>query len=122
MKATINEKSGICTFINMFRCEPKNQEQVAKLIWEANDEVMSKLPGYINSNIHTSDDGEMVVNYVQWASKASFLEIFKNPNATAHMRAITPIVLSSERHFFEVSSVQLAKSSVPATEATHAGA
>jgi hypothetical protein len=105
--ATIAEKAPIATFINIFKTKPENQKRVAGLVEAANDEVICKIPGYITSTVHASDDGQMVVNYVQWISKESFLQIFKYPQAIGHMKAISPLVEWSERHFFDVGRVQL---------------
>ena len=109
MKAEVTIVEGYpnATFINVFKVAPENQAEVARLLTAANDEVMCKIPGFITSTVHTSDDGAMVINYVQWESKHSFLQIFKYPQAIPHMKAVTPLVLASERHFFDVGRVQL---------------
>ena len=106
VEARIIQDRPIATFINIFRVTPERQAQVAALLVRANDEVMCRIPGYISSTVHTSDDGEMVVNYVQWESKESFMEIFKYPEAITHMKAVSPLVTWSERHFFNVGRVQ----------------
>jgi len=109
MKAEVSIVEGYpkATFINIFKVTPENQAEVARLLAAANDEVMCKIPGFITSTIHKSDDGLMVINYVQWESKESFLQIFKYPQAIPHMQAVTPLVVASERHFFDVGRVQL---------------
>lgn len=47
---------------------------------------MVELPGFVSANVHRGDDGERVVNYVQWRSLADFQAMQNNPRATPHMR------------------------------------
>ena len=68
--STISKTDDITTLINVFTVEPKNQQRLVELLVETTEELMSKLPGFISSNIHKSLDGTQVVNYVQWKKGA----------------------------------------------------
>jgi len=67
---TISKNRDIVTLINVFIVEPENQQRLVELIVEATEELASKLPAFISSNIHKSLDGTQVVNYAQWESEA----------------------------------------------------
>jgi hypothetical protein len=67
---TISKNTDIVTLINVFTVEPENQQRLVELIVEATEELASKLPAFISSNIHKSLDGTQVVNYAQWKSEA----------------------------------------------------
>jgi quinol monooxygenase YgiN len=56
------------TFINTFRCEPSDQDEVLRINVDIVEEVAKKAPGFISASIHRSMDGTRVVNYLQWES------------------------------------------------------
>ncbi len=93
--ATISLDADLVTLVNVFKVEPKNQQQLVDMLIDATEEVMGKLPGFISANIHKSLDGEWVTNYAQWKSVEDFRAIFKNPDAREHMPKIGAIAESS---------------------------
>jgi antibiotic biosynthesis monooxygenase (ABM) superfamily enzyme len=56
------------TFINTFRCEPSNQDEIVRINIDLIDHVASTYPGYISATVHRSIDGTRVFNYLQWES------------------------------------------------------
>lgn len=56
------------TFINTFRCQPSNQDQVVAINIDIVDQVASRFPGFISAAVHRSSDGTRVFNYLQWES------------------------------------------------------
>jgi quinol monooxygenase YgiN len=56
------------TFINTFRCEPSNQDEVVRINVDIVDRVASIFPGFISASVHRSLDGTRVFNYLQWES------------------------------------------------------
>ena len=56
------------TFINTFRCEPSNQDEIVRINIDIIDHVASTYPGYISATVHRSIDGTRVFNYLQWES------------------------------------------------------
>jgi len=56
------------TFINTFRCDPANQEEVVRINIDIVDQVASVSPDFIAAAVHRSVDGTRVVNYLQWGS------------------------------------------------------
>lgn len=99
---TISKNANVVTLINVFTVEPENQQRLVDLLVEATDDVMCKLPGFIAANIHKSLDGTKVTNYAQWRSIEDFRAIFKNPEALAHMPAMSQIA-KSDPTLYEVS-------------------
>ncbi len=105
---TIAQDQELVTLINIFKVAPENQQRLVELLIEATEEVMYKLPGFISANIHKSLDGTRVTNYAQWRSIDDFKAIFRTPEATAHMPAITQIA-ESEPVLYEVSYMKQAQ-------------
>jgi Antibiotic biosynthesis monooxygenase len=56
------------TFINTFRGEPSNQDEVVRINIQIIDHVASTSPGFISATVHPSTDGRRVFNYLQWES------------------------------------------------------
>jgi quinol monooxygenase YgiN len=86
--STIQQGSGVVTFINVFTVQPEKQQELVTLLTNAAHETMRHLPGFVSANIHRSLDGKRVVNYAQWASMAEFEAMRKNPQAMAHIQAV----------------------------------
>ena len=105
MTTTIAKDPPLLTLINVLRVEPENQDRVVSLLVSATDQVMSRLAGFVSANIHRSLDGRQVVNYAQWRSRAHFEAIFDNAEATQHMQALRPFLVSSDRNVYEVASI-----------------
>ena len=65
---TIVENADYATFINVFKCEPADQDAVVQINVEIVDRVAARSPGFISASIHRSMDGTRVFNYLQWES------------------------------------------------------
>ena len=65
---TIAKEGDLVTLINVFSCEPQNQERLIDSWVRATEERLGKLPGIISAALHRSKDGTRVVNYAQWKS------------------------------------------------------
>jgi quinol monooxygenase YgiN len=92
------------TLINVFAVEPARQDQLVHMLNEATEKTMRHIAGFVSANIHKSLDGKRVVNYAQWRSREDFEAMFKNPQASEHMKAITALA-SPDAHLYEVSEV-----------------
>jgi quinol monooxygenase YgiN len=84
---TIAKDADVLTLVNIFTVKPDDQEQVSKLLIEATEQTMKRLPGFISATIHRSLDGTKVVNYAQWRSREDFDAMRKNPDARPHIEA-----------------------------------
>ena len=107
--STIDASNPHCTFINFFTVTPDKQNDVVELLRDATDRVISRFPGFVSANIHASTDGLAVVNYVQWRDREAFAALFDDPAAVEHMHKIGAMIVKSEKHFFEVSSIHQAR-------------
>jgi quinol monooxygenase YgiN len=65
---TIVSGASYATFINTFRCQPSDQDEVVRINIDIVEQVASKSPGFISASVHRSADGSVVVNYLQWQS------------------------------------------------------
>ncbi len=105
---TIEKGSGVLTLINVFTVEPAKQQELVRLLIEATDKTMKRLPGFVSANIHRSLDGKKVVNYAQWESMAAFEAMRKDPGAAPHMQAAAALA-QFEPILCEVSDVMSAR-------------
>jgi heme-degrading monooxygenase HmoA len=64
----ISTQSQHATFINTFRCDPVDQDEVVRINIDIVDQVASGFPGFIAAVVHRSTDGTRVFNYLQWRS------------------------------------------------------
>ena len=74
---TITQNGDTVTLINVFSCEPQNQQQLIDLWIRATEERLGKLPGIISAALHRSKDGTRVVNYAQWKAAANWENLFR---------------------------------------------
>jgi heme-degrading monooxygenase HmoA len=74
---TITEDGGVVTLINVFSCEPQNQEYQIDAWIRATEDTLGKLPGIISASLHRSKDGTRVVNYAQWKSSENWENPFR---------------------------------------------
>ena len=65
---TIKQADGTVVLINVFTCEPENQQKLIDAWIRATEEKLGKLPGIVSAALHRSKDGTRVVNYAQWKS------------------------------------------------------
>jgi quinol monooxygenase YgiN len=93
---TINETNSIVTVINVFTVRPEKHQELLDILIEATENVMSRMPGYISANIHTSIDKKTITNYAQWSSLDDFQKMLQHPEAQEHMRKAA--VIATEYH------------------------
>jgi heme-degrading monooxygenase HmoA len=74
----IAENQGIVTQITTVKMNPDNQDEVLKLMQERAD-FMATQPGFVSVNLHRSQDGSHVVNYVQWTNTEKLAKAHHSP-------------------------------------------
>ena len=74
---TISRKDDAVTLINVFTCEPQNQQSLMDAWVRATEETLGKLPGIISASLHKSKDGTRIVNYAQWKSSENWKKLLK---------------------------------------------
>src|SRR5215471_11235437 len=72
---TISKGGDLVTLINVFRCEPQNQQHLIDAWIRATEETLGKLPGIISASLHRSKDGTRVVNYAQWKNTENWAQL-----------------------------------------------
>jgi quinol monooxygenase YgiN len=90
-ESTIRAEDPIVVLINVFTCQPQDQQRLVEAWQRGTDEVMRYQPGFISANIHRSLDGTKVVNYAQWASQDAFEASLRNPEAASYFRELAQI-------------------------------
>lgn len=95
----------ILTLINVFTVEPEHQQDVVDSLTKVTQDIMSALPGYVSANVHKSLDGQRVINYAQWRSRADFDAMFRNPTVQAHMKEVGQFATHVDPHLYEVAFV-----------------
>ena len=69
---TITEDRGVVTLMNVFSCEPQNQQHLIDAWIRATEDTLGNLPGIISASLHRSKDGTRVVNYAQWKNSENW--------------------------------------------------
>ncbi len=92
---TLDPKDGHAVLINTFQVKPERAEELLDILHQAAG-TMRELPGFVSANLHRSEDGTRVVNYVQWRTKADFETMLKNPAAQPHMKHAADLAESYE--------------------------
>ena len=65
----IHQGDGVVTQITTVKADPENQDEVLHLMGER-AHYMARQPGFVSISLHRSQDGNHVVNYVQWSDRA----------------------------------------------------
>ncbi len=103
-ESTISVSTPVVTLINVFTVEPARQQELVALLVAATEEFIQHQPGFISANIHTSADGQRVVNYAQWESEQAFRAMLANPQAREHLEAMARLA-HAEPRLYAVASV-----------------
>ena len=103
--------AGYATFINTFRCAPKNQETVVQINVDIIEQVAREFPGFISATVHRSLDGTRVINYLQWRTAADLAAMQRSAQFQQIARGFAGLI---EFDPHEVEVVHTAASSDPA--------
>jgi quinol monooxygenase YgiN len=103
--SVIDADANCVTLINTFIVKPEHQQELIDLLDAATEAVMRFRPGFISANIHRSLDGQRVVNYAQWRSKADFDAMLADPACREHMAKAAELAERVEPNLYEVASV-----------------
>jgi quinol monooxygenase YgiN len=89
------------TFINTFRCQASNQEEVVRINVDIIEQVASAFPGFISAAVHRSTDGTRIFNYLQWESAEHLAAMQRSPEFQAIGRRFAGLI-EFEPHQCEV--------------------
>lgn len=97
---TLDPNDGYVVLINTFTVDPAKAEALLKVLSDATDKEMRKLPGFVSANLHMSPDKKHVANYAQWRSQADIDAMMKNPDVQGHMRKAAEMAESFEPLYY----------------------
>ncbi|MFC6486600.1 antibiotic biosynthesis monooxygenase family protein [Nitratireductor sp. GCM10026969] len=103
--ATIDSQAEHLTLINVYEVEPEKQAELAKVLSEATASTIQHQPGFISVSIHSSLDGQKVVNYAQWTSKEHFESFMKKPETQDQLKQFAGLAKSVAPNLYRVNSV-----------------
>lgn len=103
--ATIDSQAERLTLINVYEVDPERQAELAEVLAEATESTIRHQPGFISVSIHSSFDGQKVVNYAQWASKEHFEGFMKKPETQDQLKQFAGLAKSVAPSLYRVNSV-----------------
>ena len=103
----IRQSAGICTQINVVKLPADNQDEVVKLMIER-ARFMAKQPGFVSVNLHRSNDGSHVVNYVQWTSADKLAAAHHAPEFRKKWPQFGELVKEADPCLYDVVCVEAA--------------
>lgn len=80
------------TFINTFRCEPSNQDEIVKINIDIVEQVACTFPGFISAAVHRSLDGTRVFNYLHWEAAEHLVAMQRSPEFRAIARRFAGLI------------------------------
>lgn len=102
--AEISANSGLITFINVFSCDPENQQALLDRLRAETEDVVGKLDGFVSASFHLSTDGRRVLNYAQWTHLDAFNAMMASEQGRAMILAVHEFTQSIDIHMYEVAA------------------
>lgn len=103
--AAIDAADTCLTLINVYEVEPEKQAELAEALSASTESIIRHQPGFISVSVHSSLDGQKVVNYAQWASKEHFDGFMKKPETQDQLKQFAKLAKSVAPSLYTVSSV-----------------
>ena len=97
----IRENNGIVTQITTVKVPADHQDEVLQLMKERAD-FMATQPGFVSVSLHRSQDGNHVVNYVQWSSSEKLAKAHHSPEFRKKWPRFGDLVEEVEPCLYEV--------------------
>ena len=106
MPAILQDNS-VVTQITTVKMRPDNQDEVLKLMKER-ARFMAKQPGFVSVNLHRSEDGSHVVNYIQWTDKERLAAAHHSPEFRKKWPRFGELVQDVEPALYDVVLIEAA--------------
>lgn len=103
----IAQSNGICTQITTVKTKPENQDEILKLMKER-ARFMATQPGFVSVNLHRSQDGSHILNYVQWTNKEKLAAAHHSPEFRKKWPQFGDLVKEAEPCLYDVVLVAAA--------------
>jgi quinol monooxygenase YgiN len=91
MNTTIAVKKEATTLINILTVEPEDHSRLVELLHDSTEKVVSKLDGWISTNVIAGKDHRHVVIYSQWRDLASVEAMQTNPAMIAYFPKVAAL-------------------------------
>jgi quinol monooxygenase YgiN len=103
----IRQDHSVVTQITTVKMPPDNQDEVLKLMKER-ARFMAKQPGFVSVNLHRSEDGSHVVNYIQWTDKERLAAAHHSPEFRKKWPRFGELVQDVEPALYDVVLIEAA--------------
>jgi quinol monooxygenase YgiN len=103
----IRQNAGIVTQITTVKTRPDNQDEVLALMKER-AKFMARQPGFVSVNLHRSEDGTHVVNYIQWTDKERLAAAHHSPEFRKKWPKFGELVQDVEPALYDVVQIEAA--------------
>jgi quinol monooxygenase YgiN len=91
MNTTKEVTKKVTTLINILTVEPKNQQNLIRLLRDNTESVVSRLDGWISTSFIATTDQRHVLIYSQWRDVASVEAMRANPDMVAYFPRIAAL-------------------------------
>lgn len=103
----IRQDNSVVTQITTVKMRPDNQDEVLMLMKER-ARFMAKQPGFVSVNLHRSEDGSHVVNYIQWTDKERLAAAHHSPEFRKKWPRFGELVQDVEPALYDVVLIEAA--------------
>jgi heme-degrading monooxygenase HmoA len=103
----ISERNDVVTQITTVKVPAKNQSEVLELMAER-ARFMATQPGFVSVSLHRSEDGNHVVNYVQWRNREQLAAAHHSPEFRRKWPRFGELIKEAEPCLYRVTHVEAA--------------
>jgi quinol monooxygenase YgiN len=112
--ADISADGGLVTFVNVFTCDPEDQQALLRTLRSETEDVVSKVDGFVSASLHTSTDGRRVINYAQWSHLDAFNAMMAGEQGRQMIQAVHQYATAVDIHLYDVGwQMEAAKAAAP---------
>ena len=101
----IRENNHVVTQITTVKLRPETQNEVLRLMRERS-RFMATQPGFVSVNLHRSNNGSHVVNYIQWADRKQLAAAHHSPEFRKKWPRFGELIDEVDPGLYEVVHVQ----------------
>ena len=103
----ISERNDVVTQITTVKVPSRNQSEVIELM-EERARFMATQPGFVSVSLHRSEDGNHVVNYVQWRNREQLAAAHHSPEFRRKWPRFGELIKEAELCLYQVVHVEAA--------------
>ena len=106
MSLTIDRARAVFTLINTFEGATAQQSELIKELVRVTRTLTGAMPGFVGAAVHRALDGQHVVNYVQWESRAHFDAMLSDERMKEHLGRVAMLARTITPRFYEIAFVR----------------